>query len=533
MIGSTGFVAADGVVIRWFARAFLVVVAAIFIALAFFVWPSSDDFSFAHSYRSQSLVTCSKVVEGQAVLVDFPCHRYYSFDYPIRHADLFDLAANEYLTFVGRYFTNLLGFWIQGELAEIVGIYNLYKVYPLVSLATMLLFFGAAWFFARQWGYSDIILSRGKLAWGCLGFVILYLQHMPHLASSFYQMSQLLMHQTCNALSLVLLGVLLWHHRSQQGWRKRLLTVVAMLLTVAVMGASEIILFWNGTMIFLVLVVATWKRLDNIIFYRILFVLAFMGACAVIFAPGTLSRIGETSSNATTLGVGLQSSFMWSIRYMASWSLSPILWVMTLLMVPYARRVVHQQSWLGGVDTRQVLAFLIIWVGMIWISWFLLAGIGREMPMRVINGIYFYFLVCWFFGLHLALGWLQKTSAPGWLTHGKFRGLLLVLLCVSFVFPRQGFLQPHNNFIQAINDLRKPLWVYRQQQIQRLDLIHKAVDSGLAMVVVPPFMFKPKSIFYEDILPDPNNNWRNRHMGAFYGLVTVHLGSVAGQGENP
>ena len=108
-----------------------------------------------------------------------------------------------------------------------------------------------------------------------------------------------------------------------------------------------------------------------------------------------------------------------------------------------------------------------------------------------------------------------------------------MLLCVALVLPGSGFLQPSNNFLQAIDDLRGPLWVYRQQQLQRLEHIRAAVDLGLSEVVVPPFTFKPRSVFYEDILPDRGNNWRNRHMGAFYGLVTVHLESVARQGEIP
>ncbi|MBF0132565.1 MAG: hypothetical protein HQL75_08270 [Magnetococcales bacterium] len=530
MTDPSGFV---GGAIPRFAGVFFLGVATVFIALAFFVWPSSDDFNFAHSYRSQSLVTCRALVGGDTVAVDFPCHRYYSFDHPTRHATLFELAANEYLTFVGRYFTNLLAFGVQGTLLEIVGTFHLYQVYPMVSWAMMLLFFGAAWFFARQWGYTDAILSTGGLAWGCLGFVVLYMQHMPHLASSFYQISQLLMHQTCNALSLMLLGVLLWHRRSREGGRQRFLAVVAASLTVAVMGSSEIILFWNGVIIFIVLLLATWRGQKNIGFYRILFVLASLGACAVVFAPGTLSRIGETSSQSMTLWTGLQSSLLWSMRYMVSWSLSPVLWIMTFWMLPYAQKVVRQQGWFDGIKTRHVLVFLMVWVGMIWASWFLLAGIGREMPMRVINGIYFYFLVCWFLGVHGVLGWLPEGAIPKWLTQGTFRRLLPVLLCVALVLPGSGFLQPPNNFLQAIDDLRGPLWVYRQQQLQRLERIRAAVDLGLSEVMVPPFTFKPKSVFYEDILPDRGNNWRNRHMGAFYGLVTVHLGSAARQGETP
>lgn len=511
--------------IRFLLRSTIMAVAGVFIALSFFVWPSSDDFGFSHSYRSQSLVTCRTMTDGVAVNVDFPCHRYYSFDNPTRPANLFDLAANEYLTFVGRYFTNLLAFAVQGELAALVGVFNVHKIYPILSLAIMLLFFLSAWNFLRRLGYTHGIVSPGNLFWGCLGFVVLFLLHMPNLASSVYQGSQLLMHQVCNALSLVLLSLLLRYAQLPQGWKKNACAGMAMVVTIAVMGASEIIIFWNGTLVFLFMATATWTRSPNARFYQILFVLALLGAASVALAPGTLSRIGETATEHTPLLVAIKGSFSWSMRYLLSWCLSPTLWAMSLLIVPSAIRVVNNQPWRNNISKKQVLAFLLLGAGMVWFSWFLLAGIGREMPMRVVNGIYFYFLLTWFAGLHLVIAAFKIQWTGFWTSRIFFSRLLPMVLIASFFIPGSGFLRPANNFLQALHDFNGPLWVYKKQQSERLELIQTALDSGASKVGVPPLVEKPESIYYEDILPDRPDNWRNRTMGMFYGLETVYLTS--------
>ncbi|MBF0423893.1 MAG: hypothetical protein HQL73_12980, partial [Magnetococcales bacterium] len=318
---------------RWLAQSSLVLVLALFLWLTFFVWPSSDDYGFAHNYHSHSLVTCQTRVDNINMAVDFPCHRYYSFDHPIRPASFFELVLNEQLTFVGRYFTNPLAFAIQGILADLAGVFEFHRYYPLISLIMILLFHGSAWIFARQWGYTAAVWPASHVFWGCLGFLDLYLLHMPHLASSVYQVSQLLMHQLCLALSLLLLASLLHSHRAE-GWKKNVMAVLAVVLMVAVMGASEIILFWNGAMMFALMLAATRLRHPRRRFYQGLFLLATVCGSMVVFSPGTLSRIGETTPYTTSLWHSLSASFATGIRYQATWILSPTLWALSLFFLP-------------------------------------------------------------------------------------------------------------------------------------------------------------------------------------------------------
>ncbi|MBF0110575.1 MAG: hypothetical protein HQL76_15510 [Magnetococcales bacterium] len=504
-------------------RVILAIVALVFFSLSFFVWPSSDDFGFAYNYQAQALVTCARETDAGRMTIDFPCHRYYSFDNPLRPASLLDLAANEYLTFVGRYFTNILAFYFQGELARHLGPWNLYRAYPLFPVLTIISFLLSAGYFARQWGYRGGLIPRQALFWGPLGFVVLYLQHMPHLASSFFQVSQLLMHQICIPLSLLWLASLRACHDRPKGWPRMGTALLAAVLIVAIMGASEIILFWNGFLAFAIMTLATWNRLAERRFYQMIFVLALGGGLAVVLAPGTLSRIGETSGAAISLMNALGLSLSWSLRYLASWILSPTLWALTLLALPGAIQVVASQSWYRRVTRIHWLAFIVLWVGMIWASWLLLAGIGRDMPLRVVNGIYFYFLLGWFVGLHLTIAAFNIRALP-WkhCVSGSWNKIPILLLGLSFLIPA-GFLRPTNNFLLAIHDLSGPLWNYRQQQSHRLRQIAAAVDAGETEITITPFREKPESVFYEDILPERSNNWRNRFMGAFYGLKTVHL----------
>lgn len=504
------------------AKALLVGVFLLFVALTLFVWPSSDDYGFAHHYSSQSLVTCHKDVNGQTVALDFPCHRYYSFDNPTRKAGLFDLALNEYLTFVGRYFTNLVAFFLQGELASRFGVFEFHIFYPVISQSMLLLFFAAAWMFARNWGYSQDRLSAGHLFWGSLGFVTLYLLHMPHLASSIYQISQLLMHQLCLALSLVMLALLARYQQSPLGWPRKMLAGLGIMTLIGVMGASEIILFWNGTFIFMILVATQWTRQPNRRFYQILFGIAVLCAAAVLLAPGTLSRIGETSHNGVPVWHGLVGSLIWGGRYLASWVMSPVLWAMSLIVLPHTVTMVRAYPWLKQVRFIHVAAFVFLWTGMICASWLLLAGIGREMPLRVINGIYFYFLLGWFIGLHLLVASLKMDALPSWLTRkSPFSLFLMVFFCAAFFMPGPGFLRSQNNFLRAIEDLQGPLWQYRQEQQERLAKIREALQSGKREVTLPPFRELPLTVFYEDIVHYQCANWRNRFMGGLYGLQTV------------
>ncbi|MBF0423942.1 MAG: hypothetical protein HQL73_13225, partial [Magnetococcales bacterium] len=196
--------------------------------------------------------------------------------------------------------------------------------------------------------------------------------------------------------------------------------------------------------------------------------------------------------------------------------------------LPHVVVMVREQPWLQKVRIFHVVVFAFLWTLMIDTSWLLLAGIGREMPLRVVNGIYFYFLLGWFIGLHLLVAALRIKSLPTWMSHGRWTSLALpVVLCLSLLMPGPGFLRSPNHFLQAIHDLSGPLWSYRQQQLQRLEVIREAVASGQTQVVVPPFKDKPRTVFYEDIILNRCSNWRNRFMGALYGLKTVCLAEPA------
>src|SRR5918993_5279927 len=159
--------------------------------------------------------------------------------------------------------------------------------------------------------------------------------------------------------------------------------------------------------------------------------------------------------------------------------------------------ITRGRAWLGAI----IVAFAAA-------SW----AIGMEMPARTRNGIYFIFLLGWFWLLVMVTRQLNDRTP-----------LMRRIAAALFV---SAMLLTGNTWEGARN-LRGSAPEYRQPRRARWPGLRAAAARGERDVVVDPLEARPGSyITYFEVREDPEY-WENWSVAHYFGLRTVVLRSTA------
>ena len=325
-------------------------VLLVFILLAQYAHPSSDDFCMASGVRAEGLFT----------------HLW-----------------NHYLEWSGRYSGNAL----YAVYPLFFDLFDGYRYIPVIVIAA--LFLATAFFLSTL--FATRLRSRAVVL-ASLCFVSVYLLGMLSPASGLYWMAGAFTYQTANVLLLVALALMLrLADRQRRG--ENFLPVWAVLLVVVVIaiGANETSMLAFTA---LALLAATLQlRGGWNILWPWLVVLAVSLLCfaVVYFAPGNDVRAADfplrhdfSRSIRGSLNVGAKTLWIW---------LSNPVWILASLLAPFAFMRLHEQS------TRRVNV-PIAWIALLMLctlampfvlqfpAWW---SMGGWPPARTLDAVYFLF----------------------------------------------------------------------------------------------------------------------------------------------
>lgn len=459
-----------------------------YFVLAFFSYPSTDDFAYA-----------TKVLD-------------YGF---------WAGQTETYNTWSGRYFaTFLLSFnpvaqkWIWG--------------YPLLPFSLLLGLWGSLCYaltYAVNSGQpesSHPLLSKKQIFWASTVIFSIFLSQIQTPVQAIYWMAgavtytlPLIMVTIASGLFFKLYsqGTLSFHH-----W------ISLLILGPVIVGCNEtIMLQWMALLSLLLYFLYRRHRKINLGLLAV-FLLSFMGSLVVILAPGNKVRTSHFQDAHRpfyaiyrTLGACIEHSVQF---------LSLPLILLSLVVLGWTLQ--NREAILSRIPNRMPKWLILAFFATMMISAFFPAmwAMGGNPPERVDNTTYFWFLLFWLVTLVI---WVAQhpQKYQGWLKRRPelFRPERLLILSVLALLLIDNHRIAYSNLFVAKN--------YREEWTTRQTRSEKAGSEGLNSSVHPkgpreitlefaPLKHKPKIIFNGDLAPDPTH-WNNEAWSKYFGLKSVRI----------
>ena len=461
----------------------------------FEAWPLMDDLGRAAAVREQSVLQC---------------------------------IAREYRAWTGRWSGVGSSYFLSASA-------DLHRWYPwiLLGLASVTWFAGYA---ALRFWLGDAA-SRLRCWGGSLCFFALYWLGMPAPAQSIYWMTGGLENLLNLSLAILIVLQLAQLDPGNQPSGRRLAVALGLgAASMFVAGMHELF-----TLLFaVVLVVGTGTaiatRRGDRRGWLIVTALHLTGAAIVFLAPGNADRLarhpeaGDFGLTLQLLGEQLVATIPWLV--------DPRLLALTALFALSPAVRAARPAWLA--NNRALLRWLIpataaavLVAGLAGPGW----AMGREMPERTRNGLYFIFTVGWFATVFVwrAGGPLEPRAGGDRL---RLAAALVFVACSGFpaaLWPRDpSAAEPaepgtalallRSNATVGLEDLSR-LPAFRAAQQQRLDYLTRAGSEEHQIAIVDPLIDPPRLLPTNEPGADPKLP-QSLSLAQFFGVPIV-------RGPNP
>lgn len=471
---------------------FLVAVVAIalasYVAVAFFVHPFADDFSYA--------------VAGMRTA-------------------LLPRLLDEYNLWNGRWFSNILV--LRGPL--VLGMEQGLWLYRLVPLALLALTWGGFFALIRAW-MDPVSMPRRTAALGASILLLLYLHLIPDPSEGIYWYTGAVSYQLPGALMLLLIAA--WVHFFAAANQERVrLTALIALVAMIICGCSEL------HMILMVLFHAVMLGMSRSIPFPakrslvIVFACVLFAASVMFFAPGNAGRGGQFLHRHellhTVLWGGLQTG-----RFLLLWILSPALLLGSALYLSVCGWILDRSRLLRDADRVHPLKFALFILGVVFVSmalpYWTTGLLGQH---RTVNAVLLFFLPSWFFLLTLV--YQRRLRAGRVLPMPPLRYRAIACLIFGLALFATG-----NGRKVAMDLISGRLQAFDHELHARYDSIEAAKASAVAEIELPPLTSRPQSLRYLDGNEDPGH-WINRSMAYYFDADTmsIRIGSTKAVPKGP
>jgi hypothetical protein len=458
-------------------------VVALFVVLAKYAPPSSDDFCMAGGVNDHGL---------------------------------FRQLWLHYFEWSGRYSSNAL----YAVYPLIFGLFDGYKYIPAIMI--MALFLALAFFLSRVFRIS--MFARPVLL-SSLCFVGVFLSSMMSPASSLYWMAGAFTYQTANVLLLVIAGLMfqLADYQKQSKNYGILLSVLILLMVVA-MGANETSMLVLTGMAVLGLIMHLHSGWKVILPWLIVLLVTLLCFAVVYFSPGNAIRAADFPLRHDLLR-SISGSLSVGLKVLWLWLTNPVL-IISSALAPFAVVAMYACSGrqLSGKTffiSRKVITFLLMCTFLMpfvlqFPAWW---AMGGWPPPRTVDVIFFLFLCCWYISIAAITMRCVSLSGCGLITLPHSREASVIFLVLSVLF---GVSVAGSKAVQQVRmDLLQWAEPYHAYLNMRYQQIEYAKSQGHNALIVPDYtQTLPRSIFFNDIMRNPEH-WRNICYADYFGLEKI------------
>jgi hypothetical protein len=282
------------------------------------------------------------------------------------------------------------------------------------------------------------------------------------------------------------------------------------LLVICIIGSNESIMMLIDLVLLALTVVFFVKnhRFKNHV--MALMVIAILCSSVVVFAPGNAVRASYLPKDKNILNM-LQVIIEASIGYSLRWSLLSPLILVSIVLIPIFnsmiaktnQKVFIKPQWilLGMVGMNAFLTFPSVWC------------YQNSPPPRIINFVYFIFVLGWFYFIFNLLGQL-KNKGQCYLIPKLIIGSIVMALFVS------GLESQDSNYFKLYHDITSGSASLYDKQLNERYKIMKLSDS--MEVAVPPLTYKPYALYFADVESDASD-WKNQSFAKYFKKDKIYL----------
>ncbi len=410
-----------------------------------------------------------------------------------------------YTGWTGRYFGILLNHSNPLLFHSFVG-------FKILSAILLIAFVYALYCLLRQ--ITPTLSRMAHLGFAGVIFFLFVVQ-MASTAEAFYWMASFVGYTVSNILTMFwLILVMRWYH-TDTPTRRILLCSLSALIIACIIGSSE-----TSLLTFILLITGWWGH--RLIFHRkvdsLMVVSLFVTVVSCYFfftAPGNAVRLAGNPMSGNIFFSAFLSfkklaalSFVWVTR--TPLILFSFAWLIVLSRLSEgARNYFNIPVWFA------VLLFVGVLAAELFPSYY---GVGLEPTPRVINCVYFFFLIGWFYVIGVVFHTFRKAMVSSMDLSLVRYGIFYSVLSLAIVF---AFVKSSNVRMIYSDLLKGKAAAYNKEVYQRYDLL---INSKEPVVYLPPLRNVPQSIFVlnEDIKTDPKH-WWNKCMAGYFGKEAIYM----------
>lgn len=361
----------------------------------------------------------------------------------------------------------------------------------------------------RKFGETKLTAAAFGMA---LSFLMLHF--MPSAAEGLYWYNGAMNYTFFYGILLLLLCAVLALCEEQKLFAAARRLLFAVFLAVVLSGGNHVTAFTGLLAVSLILGCCVIFRKKSFSL-RVGIVLFFeaVGFCVNILSPGTKVRADAFEQTG-----GIVSTLWNALRYllgqMNDW-IGLALIVVLVLLLPSMHGCVKRLRMEKNFHFRCPLAVFVASVGLLTAmccpSYYAMGAIGAG---RLVNVIYFAFVLLVFVNAFYVCGWVDETFQIARMQQTVQWSVTVAVLCFGMVV---GCCDRAAGFI-ALSSIRSgEALAYSMEADARYNLY---LESEGQDVEVAAFSFYPRLLYYEDITQDPSD-WRNCQVEEYFGLKSV------------
>lgn len=397
------------------------------------------------------------------------------------------------------------------------------KWYALTGIIMLGLIIGSTVFFSSY--ILKRLLKRSALESITIGMVMSFLmiQYMPSGVEGLYWFNGAINYGFFFAVLLIHICLLIELQREHSGIKEAILFLAGILGAFLLEGGNHVTALMGVVCAAAAAVIFSRKNkrktIENISLFCISLGFLFLN----ISSPGTAVRAAAVEMNLEEkLGV-LQTIFraMWeSLRNVEDWfGFKEIaLLVLVLPILTDVTAYIRKELKFKFRYPLAVITVSVAWLAVMYCPPFYALGVCG--PDRLLNIVYYCFIILLFINAAYIIGWLQnfiseesiiKIQISNW----KFVQTVAILSFALF------FSSVKNTWaFEALKEIyHGEAKAYSEQYFEREAML---LDSAGEDVTVLSFRVKPKLLFFDDIT-DNTDDWRNEGISNYYGLKSIVL----------
>ncbi|TLV00848.1 DUF6056 family protein [Dyadobacter luticola] len=342
----------------------------------------------------------------------------------------------------------------------------------------------------------------------------LFVLRMASTAEAFYWMAGFVTFTVPSITTLLWIVLVLRWYRQDTQPAKILVGVLAGFLVFASMGCSE------PNLLTMVLLIGAWW-VYRLIYHRKVdgFMIAMLAvalfSCYVFFAaPGNDARIG-TNPLGGNIPFSTISSFKFLAKLIFDWLFrTPLLFFSVAWLVVLSRVSEGARNYFSIPVWYALLLVVGILAAQLFPNYY---GVGIDPAARVINCVYFFFLIGWFYLIGVVFHYFKKRKIDYFHFTVVRYGVLYAIMVVSVVLATYRSINIHMLYTDL---LQGKAAAFDREMFERYAILENAKEENVAL---PLIQVKPLSIFVDDDIKTDTNSWWNKCMAGYFGKKVISV----------